>query len=166
MPCATTAATDWYFAAGTTVRGVTQWLVLENPFAADARVDVTLRTDAGLQELPSLTGLDVPGRSRVVIPIHDEAVRRGRVSRSQVHATVGRVVASQTIAVHGGAAGAPGVATSIGAVEAGERVVVHRWRHACRRVGVGRDRQRRSARRARQRAGAGRSEDDRAPGRS
>ncbi|MDQ1509765.1 MAG: hypothetical protein QOG50_1609, partial [Actinomycetota bacterium] len=61
VPCATTAGTDWYFAAGTTVRGVSQWLVLEDPFAADARVDVVLRTDAGLQQLPSLSGLDVPG---------------------------------------------------------------------------------------------------------
>ncbi len=115
VPCATTAGTDWYFAAGTTVRGVSQWLVLEDPFAGDARVDVTLRTDAGLQELPSLSGLDVPGRSRVVIPIHDEAVRRQRVS-VEVHAAVGRVVASQTIR-YSGSTGPPGVATSIGAVK-------------------------------------------------
>ena len=115
VPCATTASKDWYFAGGTTVRGVTQWLVLEDPFAADARVDVTLRTDSGLQELPSLAGLDVPGRSRVIIPIHNAAVRRARVS-VQVHAEVGRVVASQTI-TYGGSTGAPGVATSIGAVK-------------------------------------------------
>jgi len=115
VPCATTAGTDWYFAAGTTVRGVSQWLVLEDPFAADARVDVTLRTDAGLQQLQSLSGLDVPGRSRVVIPIHDEAVRRPRVS-VEVHATVGRVVASQTVR-YTSTAGPPGVATSIGAVK-------------------------------------------------
>jgi hypothetical protein len=115
VPCASTAGTDWYFAAGTTVRGVSQWLVLEDPFAADARVDITLRTDSGLQELPSLAGVDVPGRSRIIIAIHDEAVRRERVS-VQVHAAVGRVVASQTIR-YSSVAGAPGVATSIGAVK-------------------------------------------------
>ena len=115
VPCATTAATDWFFAAGTTVRGVSQWLVLEDPFAADARVDITLRTDSGVQELPSLAGVDVPGRSRIVIPIHDEAVRRERVS-VEVHAAVGRVVASQTIR-YSSVAGVPGVATSIGAVK-------------------------------------------------
>jgi hypothetical protein len=114
VPCATTAGTDWYFAAGTTVRGVSQWLVLDDPFAADARVDVTLRTDSGLQLLPSLSGIDVPGRSRVVIPIHDEAVRRERVS-VEVHASVGRIVASQTLRF-GAVSGPPGVATSIGAV--------------------------------------------------
>src|SRR5436190_8663965 len=74
VPCASTAGTNWYFAAGTTVRGVSQWLVLEDPFAADARVDVTLRTETGLQLLPSLSGLDVPRRSRGVIPIQDEPV--------------------------------------------------------------------------------------------
>jgi hypothetical protein len=115
VPCATTAGTDWYFAAGTTLRGIKQWLVLEDPFAADARVDIVLRTDAGLSELQSLSGLDVPGRSRVVIPIHDEAVLRARVS-VEVHAVVGRVVASQTI-LYGTPTGTPGVATSIGAVK-------------------------------------------------
>jgi hypothetical protein len=115
VPCATTAGPDWYFAAGTTVRGVSQWLVLEDPFAADARVNVTLRSDVGLQELQSLSGVDVPARSRIVIPIHDAAVRRARVS-VEVHATVGRIVASQTLR-YTSTAGTPGVATSIGAVK-------------------------------------------------
>ena len=65
VPCATTAGTDWYFAAGTTVRGVSQWLVLEDPFAADARVDVTLRTDVGLQKLPFVV------RARRTRPVSD-----------------------------------------------------------------------------------------------
>ena len=96
VPCATKPSTDWQFAAGTTVRGVTQWLVLQDPFSADARVDVSLRTDSGLQLLPSLQGIDVPARSRVVIPIHDRAVRQERVA-VEVHAIVGQVVAAQTI---------------------------------------------------------------------
>jgi hypothetical protein len=115
VPCANTAGADWYFAGGTTVRGVTQWLVLQNPFAADARVDVTLRTDSGLQQPQSLAGQDVPGRSRIIIPIHDVAVRQSRVS-VQVHAELGRVVASQTI-TWGSTTGAPGVATTIGVVK-------------------------------------------------
>jgi hypothetical protein len=115
VPCSSTAGDDWYFAGGTTVRGVTQYLVLQNPFAADARVDVTLRTDAGLQQPQDLAGQDVPGRSRVVIPIHDVAVRQPRVS-VEVHAELGRIVASQTI-TWGSTTGAPGVATSIGAVK-------------------------------------------------
>lgn len=115
VPCGTAASADWYFAAGTTVRGASQWLVLDDPFSSDARVDITLRTDSGLQQLPSLQGVDVPGRSRVVIPIHDSAVRQARVA-VEVHADVGRVVASQTLAFTS-AAGQPGVATSLGALE-------------------------------------------------
>jgi hypothetical protein len=114
VPCGTTASADWYFAAGTTVRGVSQWLVLDDPFSTDARVDVTLRTDSGLQQLPSLTGVDVPGRSRVVIPIQNSAVRQERVA-VEVHADVGRVVASQTLAFTS-ASGQPGVATALGAL--------------------------------------------------
>ena len=85
VPCATTASTDWYFAAGTTVRGVSQWLVLDNPFSTDARVDVTLRTDAGCSCCPALQGIDVPGRSRVVDPDPRAGgapgARRGRGAR-------------------------------------------------------------------------------------
>ena len=112
VPCATTAGKHWYFAAGETVRGVKQWLVIEDPFSADARVDVTLRTDVGLKELPNLQGIDVPGRSRVVIPIHEQAVRQPRVA-IEVHAVVGEVVASQTLE-YGPAAGTPGIATTLG----------------------------------------------------
>ncbi len=112
VPCADNASADWYFAAGTTVRGASQWLVLDDPYSADARVDVTLRTDTGLQQLPGLQGIDVPGRSRVVIAMQDQAVRQPRVS-VQVHATVGRVVASQTLDF-GAASGTVGVASTLG----------------------------------------------------
>ncbi|MGO9875469.1 MAG: DUF5719 family protein [Acidimicrobiia bacterium] len=114
VPCADTASTDWYFAAGTTVRGVSQWLVLDDPYSTDARVDVTLRTDTGLQQLPALQGIDVPGRSRVVIALQDQAVRQARVA-VQVHADVGQVVASQTLQFRS-ASGPTGLATSIGAL--------------------------------------------------
>jgi Family of unknown function (DUF5719) len=114
VPCATTAARHWYFAAGTTVRGVLASLVLDDPFSADARVDVTLRTDSGLQQLPSLQGIDVPGRSRVVIALDRQAVRQARVA-VEVHATVGRVVAAQTLQF-GPASGSLGVASALGAL--------------------------------------------------
>jgi len=114
VPCATTASTDWYFATGTTVRGVSQWLVLDDPYSTDARVDVTLRTDTGLQQLPALQGIDVPGRTRVVVAIQDQDVRQARVA-VQVHADVGRVVAAQTLQFRP-ESGPAGVATSIGAL--------------------------------------------------
>jgi hypothetical protein len=112
VSCADNASADWYFSAGTTVRGASQWLVLDDPYSADARVDVTLRTDTGMQQLPGLQGIDVPGRSRVVIAMQDQAVRQPRVS-VQVHASVGRVVASQTLQF-GAASGPVGLASSLG----------------------------------------------------
>ncbi len=114
VPCATTASAHWYFAAGETVRGVKQWLVLQNPFSADARVNVILRTDVGLKELENLQGIDVAGRSRVVVPIHEQAVRQPRVA-IEVQAVVGQVVAAQTLE-YSAAAGTPGVATTLGAL--------------------------------------------------
>jgi hypothetical protein len=119
MNCATTTSPDWYFAAGTTVRGVSQWLVLDNPLSSDARVDVEVRTDTGLRILPDLQGVDVPGRARVVIPIHDEAVRQERVAVT-VHAEVGQVVAAQTLQF-ASASGTPGVASTLGALAPAKR---------------------------------------------
>jgi hypothetical protein len=119
MTCATTTSEDWYFAAGTTVRGVSQWLVLDNPLSTDARVDVEVRSEIGLRLLPELQGVDVPGRSRVVIPIHDQAVRQERVSVA-VHAQLGRVVASQTMQF-ASSSGPAGVASTVGALAPARR---------------------------------------------
>jgi hypothetical protein len=114
-PCATRTATTWQFAAGTTPRGVQQWLVIDNPYASDAKVDVTLRTSDGVRRPESLQGMDVTRRSRVVVPIHDLAVRVDNVA-VQVSARLGEVVAAQTL-VYTAAAGSPGVATTIGATD-------------------------------------------------
>jgi hypothetical protein len=111
--CATSAAADWYFAAGTTLRGVSQWLVLDNPFSTDARVDVSVRTEVGVRLLPDLQGLDVSGRSRVVVQMHNEAVRQERVA-VEVHADLGKVVAAQTLQFDPASGGPTGVASTLG----------------------------------------------------
>ena len=85
-------STDWYFAAGTTVRGVSQWLVLDDPFSADARVDITLRTEHRLAAAARAAG---PRRARPLARRHPDprhAVRQDRVA-VEVHAVVGQVVA-------------------------------------------------------------------------
>jgi hypothetical protein len=112
-PCATQASPHWYFAAGSTPRGVQQWLVIDNPYASDAKVDVTLRTGGGVLRPDALQGLDVARRSRVVVAVHDVAVRQDRVAVAVV-AEVGAVIAAQTL-VYSNAAGTPGVALSMGA---------------------------------------------------
>src|SRR5437763_10099476 len=111
-PCATQASSSWYFAAGGTPRGVSQWLVLDDPFAADAKVDIVLHTNAGRREPDQLHGFAVARRSRAVIPIHDFAVRMNVVA-VEIHARVGRIVAEQTL-LYGADSGARGVAVSLG----------------------------------------------------
>lgn len=114
-PCASEAATSWQFAAGTTRRGVEQWLVLSNPFATDARIDVTLRTDAGVRRPERLRGIDLLRRTRIAVPVHRYAVRAARVA-VDVEVTLGRIVAAQTI-VFTPTSGSTGIATSLGAPE-------------------------------------------------
>jgi hypothetical protein len=115
-PCTTRAADHWYFAAGETPRGVAQWLVLNDPFAADAKVDILLRTNEGLRQPEALQGVDVARRSRAIIPIHDYAVRQALVG-VEVRVRIGHVVAAQTI-VYNEASGPRGVAVSAGATTA------------------------------------------------
>jgi hypothetical protein len=111
-PCATQSSTQWHFAAGSTVRGVQMWLVVDDPYASDAKIDVTLRTSAGVRRPDDLQGLDITRRTRVVIPVHNYAVRDDRVA-VEVNASAGRVVAGQTI-VFTSDAGQPGIATTLG----------------------------------------------------
>jgi hypothetical protein len=118
-PCATQGAAQWSFAAGLTPRGAQQWLVLENPFASDAKVDVTLRTSGGVRQPERLQSFDVRRRSRAVIALHDIAVREDRVA-VQVDARAGRVVAAQTL-VFTADAGMPGIATTLGAPTSSDR---------------------------------------------
>ena len=114
-PCASRAADHWFFTAGETPRGVAQWLVVNDPFAADAKVDILLRTNEGLRQPEALQGVDVARRSRAIIPIHDYAVRQALVS-VEVRARVGHVVATQTL-VYTDASGPRGVAVTSGATE-------------------------------------------------
>jgi hypothetical protein len=111
-PCATQASAHWYFAAGSTPRGVQQFLVIDNPYASDARVDVTLRTSNGTLRPDALQALDIARRSREVVAIHDVAVRQDRVA-VEVDTEVGSVVAAQAL-VYTASAGPPEVAFSLG----------------------------------------------------
>jgi hypothetical protein len=93
--CTRTAASEWYFASGTTVDESRHDLLLFNPFGDDAIVDVSFVTDTGAQEPAALQALVVPRRTRVTIPVHDSALRQARVA-THVHARTGRIVAEQT----------------------------------------------------------------------
>jgi hypothetical protein len=121
----------WHFAAGTTVRGAQLWLALFNPYADDAIVDIGFVTDAGPLAPNELQGFVVPARSRVTVPVHDQA-RRDTVVATEVIARRGRVVAEQS-QVLDGFDGRRGTSLSLGAPG-----LSRRWEFATASVSEGR----------------------------
>ena len=113
-PCATQPSAVWNFAAGTTVRGVEDWVVLFNPFGDDAVVDMSFFTDGGFERPDKLQGLTIPRRSRVAVAVH-QYVRRQQSVATTIAARTGRVVAQQTV-VFGPDSNRSGETRSIGAV--------------------------------------------------
>ena len=75
-PCATQTSSNWYFAAGSTVKGSSQWLALLNPYSADAVVDVTLITNDEVRRPTKLQSLVVGARSRTSVYVNDVADRK------------------------------------------------------------------------------------------
>jgi len=112
-PCASSTQTRQFFAAGSTTRGVHQSVVVENPYASDAKINVTLRTSAGVIQPDAYQGYDISRRSRIVIPVDTVAVRQDRVA-VEVDATTGSIVATQTLQ-YTADAGVPGVTVALGA---------------------------------------------------
>ena len=90
-PCASAASDRWYLANGVTARDATQVLVLFNPFADDAIVDISFATDQGRDDPVALQGLPVRARSATRINV-TEAVRRREVTATSVVARRGRLV--------------------------------------------------------------------------
>jgi hypothetical protein len=97
VPCATRAATSWYFASGSSLQGTQHWLLVLNPFAVDAVVDVEAYTEDGLRAPGSLQGLVVARNSRLPLRI-DRAVSEQKIVAVSVHTRNGaRVVATQAL---------------------------------------------------------------------
>ena len=117
-PCARGAAPDWYFANGTTVKGVQQYLVIFNPFGDDAIIDAGFLTEEGVIAPDEVRALVVPRNSRVTIAVHDFVPRQALVA-AHVHARSGRVVVERTQLFDGSQSeGVPvrqGIAVSLGA---------------------------------------------------
>jgi hypothetical protein len=118
-PCARDASTQWHFAASTTARGATLWLALFNPFGDDAIVNIEFLTNNGPLAPGELQGFVVPARSRVTVPVHDQA-RRDELVATEVTARRGRVVAEQSLVLDG-FDGRRGLALSLGAPQLSRR---------------------------------------------
>ncbi len=114
-PCATRAAADWYFAAGSSVGGSQQWLSIFDPFAIDAVVDVEAYTESGFHAPGALQGLIVPAGSRI-------SVRLDRAVAEQKHVAIGvhvrnnsRVVVTEAL-LRPSPGASTGVSLSLGAI--------------------------------------------------
>lgn len=91
-PCTTTASDRWYFATGATSRNASETLVLYNPFADDASVDITAVTSDGQRVPSAYRGLLVPAHSVVATRVNDQVRSNGVQVATEVVSRSGRIV--------------------------------------------------------------------------
>jgi len=111
-PCATSAATSWWFASGTTTPQVSYQLYLLNPFADDAVVDITFVTDAGTRGPTAFKGKLVPAQSLTLLEVSSEVAVNAQTT-AQVTVVSGRVIAER-IQLFQNEAGPRGLSLSLG----------------------------------------------------
>lgn len=93
-PCAPDAARSWYLADGTTLLGEEAFLVVANPFAAAAVMDVVLYT-ADQAPVRNAEWTDLVVRARRSISLHlNTRVKGETVVAAALEVSVGRVVAA------------------------------------------------------------------------
>ena len=100
-PCSNAAAGQWYFADGFTSGSSTERLVITNPFATEAIVNIQLVTGAGTRNPSQLQGMPIPGETITTIDLHDIAKNESMVA-VKVVAARGRVVAARAQNFTGG----------------------------------------------------------------
>lgn len=103
-PCSPSASDRWYFPAQTTLLATTAQLVLFNPFASDAAVDVSVAVEEGVRVPGEWQGIVVPAGTVRTLNLGAEGEEFGIQRRDQFAVSVslrtGRVVAEtvQTLA--------------------------------------------------------------------
>lgn len=114
-PCASTSASSWYFAAGTTRRGAREVISIFNPFPGDAVVDMTFTADGSARAPQIYEGLVVPSGSVLPVDITEVVTLFDAVSAT-LDVRTGRVVADRLLEFDGsegltGLSVAPGSST-------------------------------------------------------
>jgi len=90
--CTAVASTSWYFAEGSSALDYDERLLIYNPFADEAVVQITTFGPRGDRSKANLSDVAVPSRSSVVVSLNDFILRHPFLSVA-VNATRGRVVA-------------------------------------------------------------------------
>ncbi|MGD9705276.1 MAG: DUF5719 family protein [Acidimicrobiia bacterium] len=101
-PCGNDASTQWYFADGTSVDGVTYSILLTNPYPDSAVVDISLVTASGLTNPTELQGYVVPPRSIGTVDISGSFARDEEQLSIAVESRRGRVIAAKSQTFNGG----------------------------------------------------------------
>jgi hypothetical protein len=93
--CANSSASDWYLAAGDTLDGSADELVLSNPHDYPAVVDLKLATERGTRIPDAYQSFAVPAQSVRVIDLNDIIGDQSRIGVSVV-ASRGRIVVGRS----------------------------------------------------------------------
>jgi hypothetical protein len=109
-PCAPGASRQWVVPGGTTIRGQRARVVIMNPFAIEATVDVSLAAPRRVVRPGALRGLVLPPRRSTSVDLNKYALGEEAVA-AMVQASLGRVVAGGTGISTAGVRSAIGVPT-------------------------------------------------------
>jgi hypothetical protein len=113
-PCSSTAARDWSFPWGVTLRGARELLVFMNPFPDDATVSIDFATNEGTRDTLRFRNFPVPGRSVVGAYIDEDVTRKAQVS-AEIHVGRGRVVVDRIQTFDGSDPTFEGITLGLGA---------------------------------------------------
>jgi hypothetical protein len=121
--CAPAAGTEWYFGGGDTSVDAVTALVVFNPFAVDAVVDLVFATEAEVGPFTAveLEGFVVPARTARQIDLTESVRRRASVATALV-ARSGEVVLDRIVSFDG-SEGRTGLSLSLAAPATAERWV-------------------------------------------
>ena len=128
-PCSTDASTSWYFADGVTLDGDDYDLVLSNPFAEAAIVDMTFVTASGRRTPNNFQSFVVPPQSVRAVDVDGVAKLESQLSVALVSRS-GRFVAARAQTFAG--SGRSGYSMTLGAPGLGRE-----WNFADGEVGEG-----------------------------
>ena len=106
QPCASSAARQWYFPDGATLRNAWDEISLLNPYPQLAIADLSFTTELGREEPMDFQGIVVPAQGLTVVDLGSHLRRRQHIAVT-VSARTGEVVAFQTEIVTAPPAGAP-----------------------------------------------------------
>jgi Family of unknown function (DUF5719) len=90
-PCADGAADRWYVPEGTSIRGQSSAIVVANPFAREAVIDVLLFTENDVVRHGNLQGIRLEPERATAIELNRFALGEETLT-AEVHAALGRIV--------------------------------------------------------------------------